>query len=161
LTVSPEGAVTLGERFLTFANPGRPLTPPIVRLTAIRDEDLRGAPSSSEAVGLFIAFALRDGPPCFVGHNVGFDVSFLERAGMPRVRPAPREAGRARARRRAPARSCGRAAGGAGRRARGGGWGARGRRPSAGGGAAAGGGGGGGGRGGGGGGGRRGGARGG
>jgi DNA polymerase-3 subunit alpha (Gram-positive type) len=73
LTVAPDGAVTLGERFLTFANPGRPLTPPIVRLTGIQDEDLLGAPSSSEAVALFVTFAFRDGPPCFVGHNVGFD----------------------------------------------------------------------------------------
>jgi DNA polymerase-3 subunit epsilon/ATP-dependent DNA helicase DinG len=83
LTVSPDGSVTLGERFLTFADPGRPLTPPIVRLTGIGDEDLRGAPSSIEAVALFVAFAFRDGPPCFIGHNVGFDVGFLERAGMP------------------------------------------------------------------------------
>ena len=83
LTVTPEGAVTLGERFLTFADPGRPLTPPILRLTGIRDEELRSAPSSGEAVALFLAFAFRDGSPCFVGHNVGFDVSFLERAGMP------------------------------------------------------------------------------
>jgi len=81
--VSADGAVTLGERFLTFADPGRPLTPPILRLTGIRDEDLRGAPSSQEAVALFVRFAFRDGPPCLVGHNVGFDVSFLERAGMP------------------------------------------------------------------------------
>ncbi len=81
--MSPDGSVTLGERFLTFADPGRPLTPPIVRLTGIRDDDLRGAPPSQEAVALFVAFAFRDGPPCFVGHNVGFDVSFLERAGMP------------------------------------------------------------------------------
>src|SRR5207302_10223443 len=36
-----------------------------------------------EAVALFVSFAFRDGAPCFVGHNVGFDVSFLERAGMP------------------------------------------------------------------------------
>src|SRR3989454_5457689 len=83
LAVSADGAVTLGERFLTFANPGRPLTAPILRLTGIRDEDLRDAPSSSEAVALFVGFAFRDGPPCFVGHNVGFDVAFLERAGMP------------------------------------------------------------------------------
>jgi predicted DnaQ family exonuclease/DinG family helicase len=83
LTVSPDGAVTLGERFLTFADPARPLTPPIMRLTGIRDEDLLAAPSSQEAVALFVTFAFRDGPPCFVGHNVGFDVSFLERAGMP------------------------------------------------------------------------------
>ena len=83
LTVSPDGAVTLGERFLTFADPGRPLTPPIRRLTGIADEDLSGAPSAQEAVQLFVNFAFRDGPPCFVGHNVGFDVSFLQRAGMP------------------------------------------------------------------------------
>ena len=82
LTVSDDGAVTLGERFLTFADPGRPLTPPIVRLTGIRDDDLRHAPTTQEAVALFVTFAFRDGPPCFVGHNVGFDVSFLERAGM-------------------------------------------------------------------------------
>ena len=75
--------MTLGERFLTLANPGRRLTPPILRLTGIRDDDLRGAPSSPEAVALFVAFAFREGTPCFVGHNVGFDVSFLERAGMP------------------------------------------------------------------------------
>jgi predicted DnaQ family exonuclease/DinG family helicase len=83
VTVSPDGAVTLGERFLTFADPGRPLTPPILRLTGIRDDELRGAPSPREAVALFSAFAFRDGAPCFVGHNVSFDVSFLERAGMP------------------------------------------------------------------------------
>jgi predicted DnaQ family exonuclease/DinG family helicase len=83
VTVSSDGAVTLGERFLTFADPGRPLTPPILRLTGIRDDELRNAPSSREAVALFVAFAFRDGAPCLVGHNVGFDVSFLERAGMP------------------------------------------------------------------------------
>jgi len=56
LTVSPDGSVTLGERFLTFANPGRPLTPPILRLTGIRDDELRNAPSSQEAVALFVNF---------------------------------------------------------------------------------------------------------
>ena len=81
--VRPDGAVTLRERFLTFADPGRPLTPPILRLTGIRDDELRNAPSSREAVALFVAFAFRDGAPCLVGHNVGFDVSFLERAGLP------------------------------------------------------------------------------
>jgi len=83
LRVSADGAVTLGERFLTFADPGRPLTAPILRLTGIRDEDLRGAPSIPEAVALLVAFAFQDGAPTFVGHNVGFDVAFLERAGMP------------------------------------------------------------------------------
>ncbi len=85
LTVSPDGSVMLGERFLTFADPGRPLTPPILRLTGIRDDELRNAPSSQEAVALFVNFAFRDGSPCFVGHNVGFDVSFLERVARPLV----------------------------------------------------------------------------
>ena len=83
ISLSADGAVTVGDRFLTFADPGRPLTPPILRLTGIRDEELRDAPSPAAAVALFSAFAFRDGVPCFVGHNVGFDVSFLERAGMP------------------------------------------------------------------------------
>jgi len=83
LTVAPDGTVTLGERFLTFANPGRPLAPPILRLTGIRDDELQHAPSPDEAVAHFVTFAFREGPPCFVGHNVGFDISFLERAGMP------------------------------------------------------------------------------
>src|SRR5207247_3196652 len=49
----------------------------------IRDDELENAPSSQEAVARFVEFAFREGAPCFAGHNVGFDVSFLERAGMP------------------------------------------------------------------------------
>jgi DNA polymerase-3 subunit epsilon/ATP-dependent DNA helicase DinG len=80
--VAADGAVTLGERFLTFADPGRPLSATITRLTGIRDEDLVGAPTEAEAVAAFVRFAFRDGPPCLLGHNVGFDAIFLERAGM-------------------------------------------------------------------------------
>lgn len=82
IRVSAEGAVSLGERFLTFADPGRPLTPTIARLTGIRDADLAHAPASDEAVAAFTRFAFRDGPPVLLGHNIGFDVAFLERAGM-------------------------------------------------------------------------------
>ena len=77
-----EGRVVLGERFVTFVDPGRALTPPIVRLTGIRDDDLVGAPTAQVAVAAFGAFAFRDRPPCLVGHNVGFDAAFLERAGL-------------------------------------------------------------------------------
>lgn len=81
--VEADGAVTLGERFLTFADPGRPLSPPIARLTGIRDEDLVGAPTAEDAVAAFTRYAFRGAPPCFVGHNIAFDIAFLERAGLP------------------------------------------------------------------------------
>ena len=81
--LGPDGAVTLGERFLSFADPGRPLAPPILRLTGIADADLVGAPPARDVVAAFSAFAFRDGAPCLVGHNVGFDIAFLERFGMP------------------------------------------------------------------------------
>ena len=51
----------------------------ITRLTGIRDDDLAGAPSAADAVARFAAFA---GDGVFVGHNVGFDLSFLERNGF-------------------------------------------------------------------------------
>ncbi|HEY7624566.1 MAG TPA: exonuclease domain-containing protein, partial [Candidatus Limnocylindria bacterium] len=83
VALAADGSVSLGERFVTFADPGRTLTSPIVRLTGIRDQDLLGAPSSDDAVARFVEFAFRDGTPCFLGHNVGFDIAFLERSGMP------------------------------------------------------------------------------
>jgi predicted DnaQ family exonuclease/DinG family helicase len=78
-----DGSVTLGERFVTFVDPGRELSPTITRLTGIETADLAGAPPSESAVADFVRFAFRDGAPCLVGHNVGFDISFLERSGMP------------------------------------------------------------------------------
>src|SRR3989475_3135754 len=83
IRLGPDGAIELGERFLTFADPERPLTPAIRRLTGISDEHLAGAPSGENAVVAFAGFAFRDGPPVLVGHNIGFDIAFLERAGMP------------------------------------------------------------------------------
>lgn len=68
-----------GERFVTFVDPGRALDPAITRLTGLHDADLAGAPPAAEAVAQLASFA-RDG--CLVGHNVAFDVSFLERAGL-------------------------------------------------------------------------------
>ncbi|MDP9320400.1 MAG: exonuclease domain-containing protein, partial [Chloroflexota bacterium] len=67
------------ERFSTFVDPGRDVGPVITRLTGIRDDDLAGAPSAADAVARFAAFA---GDGVFVGHNVGFDLSFLERNGF-------------------------------------------------------------------------------
>ena len=78
-----DGAVTLGERFVTFVDPGRELSRTITRLTGIVNADLVGALPPESAVAEFTRFAFRDGIPWLLGHNVGFDVAFLERSGMP------------------------------------------------------------------------------
>ena len=78
-----DGAVTLGERFVTFVDPGRELSRTITRLTGIVNADLVGALPPESAVAEFTRFAFRDGVPWLLGHNVGFDVAFLERSGMP------------------------------------------------------------------------------
>jgi len=72
--------VTVGERFSTFVDPGVDLHPAITRLTGIRDDDLLGAPPPQVAFGRLAAFLGASG---VVGHNVGFDLAFLERAGLP------------------------------------------------------------------------------
>lgn len=80
LRLGPEG-VTTGERFSTLVDPGRPVGSAITRLTGIRDLDLDGAPRIDVAIAAFLRFVGPDA--CFLGHNVGFDLSFLERAGLP------------------------------------------------------------------------------
>ena len=74
-----DGDLVPGESFATFVDPGRDLERAITRLTGIRDEDLRGAPDAAAALTAFGAFARG---ATLVGHNVGFDISFLERAGL-------------------------------------------------------------------------------
>ncbi len=71
--------VEAGERFSTFVDPGRDIGTVITRLTGIRDGDLIGAPTAADAVARFAAFA---GDAVFVGHNVGFDLAFLEQNGF-------------------------------------------------------------------------------
>jgi predicted DnaQ family exonuclease/DinG family helicase len=74
-----DGSATLGERLTTFVDPGVGVGPAITRLTGIRDGDLAGAPlleSLSDRLALFV-----DGSPV-AGHNVGFDLSFLERGAL-------------------------------------------------------------------------------
>lgn len=78
MRLTPEGAEP-GERFSTFVDPGRDIGSMITRLTGIRDADLIGALPVEEAVARFAAFA---GDAVFVGHNVGFDLAFLEQHGF-------------------------------------------------------------------------------
>ena len=74
-----DGAVTLGERFATFVDPGAALAPAITRLTGIRDEDLVGAPPAELALARLADFI---GTAPALGHNVAFDLAFLERGGV-------------------------------------------------------------------------------
>ena len=85
-TITEIGAVVLkngeiGERFQTFVNPGRRLTPEIIGLTGITDEMLRDAPTLKEALTAFLEFV--DGRP-LAAHNAEFDIGFI-RAGCRQV----------------------------------------------------------------------------
>ena len=74
-----DGSATLGERFSTFVDPGVGVGPAITRLTGIRDGDLAGAPALESVIGR-IASLIADAP--VAGHNVGFDLAFLERVAL-------------------------------------------------------------------------------
>ena len=74
-----DGSATLGERYSTFVDPGVDLGPAITRLTGIRDGDLIGAPALGSVIGR-IASLIAWAP--VAGHNIGFDLAFLERAGL-------------------------------------------------------------------------------
>ncbi|HYI25149.1 MAG TPA: exonuclease domain-containing protein [Thermomicrobiales bacterium] len=72
----------LAERFESLVNPGRPIPEFITRLTTIRDMDVAEAPPFSELAERVLEFI---GDTILVGHNVRFDISFvnaeLKRAG--------------------------------------------------------------------------------
>jgi polyribonucleotide nucleotidyltransferase len=61
------------DRFSTLVNPGRPIVGN--QIHGLHDDDVAGAPDPTEAVRRFRAFA---GDALVVGHNVGFDLAFLQ-----------------------------------------------------------------------------------
>jgi DNA polymerase III epsilon subunit family exonuclease len=67
------GKVT--DTWSTLVNPGRPIVGQQVH--GLTDKDVKGAPKPSDAVRKFLEFA---GDAVLVGHNVGFDLTFLEEA---------------------------------------------------------------------------------
>ncbi|WP_455582000.1 PolC-type DNA polymerase III [Dysosmobacter sp.] len=69
------------ERFQTFVNPNRRLTPEIIGLTGITDEMLKDAPQLKQALTEFLKFV--DGRP-LAAHNAEFDIGFI-RAGCRKV----------------------------------------------------------------------------
>jgi len=63
------------DRFSTFVDPGREITS--TQVHGITNEDVAGAPTPREAAQKFLDFA---GESALVGHNVDFDLGFLEAA---------------------------------------------------------------------------------
>ena len=77
--VLKNGQIT--DKFQTFVNPGRRLTPEIIGLTGITDAMLEDAPPPEEALAVFLRFV--DGRP-LAAHNAEFDIGFI-RAGCRRA----------------------------------------------------------------------------
>ena len=69
------------ERFQTFVNPNRRLTPEIIGLTGITDDMLKDAPQLKQALTDFLKFV--NGRP-LAAHNAEFDIGFI-RAGCKKV----------------------------------------------------------------------------
>jgi DNA polymerase III epsilon subunit family exonuclease len=63
------------DRFSTFVSPGRDIFG--VQMHGIRNEDVANAPLPKEAAQKLLAFV---GGAAVVGHNIGFDLGFLDRA---------------------------------------------------------------------------------
>ncbi|HVL53629.1 MAG TPA: polyribonucleotide nucleotidyltransferase [Vitreimonas sp.] len=63
------------DRFSTFVDAGRPIIGN--QMHGITDSDVKGAPSPKDAVDQLLAFV---GDALVVGHNVGFDLGFIEEA---------------------------------------------------------------------------------
>jgi DNA polymerase III epsilon subunit family exonuclease len=65
----------IADRWSSLVNPGRSVIG--AQMHGLTDRDLKGAPTPKEAATAFLAFA---GDSVLVGHNVGFDLGFLEEA---------------------------------------------------------------------------------
>jgi DNA polymerase III epsilon subunit family exonuclease len=63
------------DRFSTFVNPGREIFG--AQMHGITDADVAGAPVAKEAAEKLLAFVAG---AAVVGHNIGFDISFLDQA---------------------------------------------------------------------------------
>jgi DNA polymerase-3 subunit epsilon len=74
------------ERYSSLVNPERRIPEYIRKLTGLTDSDLVSAPRFAQIAGEVVAFI---GADALLGHNIGFDISFLnaelERAKMPRL----------------------------------------------------------------------------
>lgn len=73
-----EGGIETG-RFQTLVNPGLPIPPQITVITGITQAMVIDAPMIGEALPSFLEFL---GDAVIVGHNVSFDISFLNAASL-------------------------------------------------------------------------------
>jgi DNA polymerase III epsilon subunit family exonuclease len=64
------------DTFQSLVNPGVALPEPVARLTGLREQELRNAPSVSSVLRRFLSFV---GDDMLVAHNARFDQRFLER----------------------------------------------------------------------------------
>lgn len=71
------GAIVEGQRFASFAQPGRPIPPASTAIHGITDAMVAHAPPWPEAVAAFHAFA---GDAVLVAHNAAFDLACLHAA---------------------------------------------------------------------------------
>jgi DNA polymerase-3 subunit epsilon len=69
-------ALEVVDSLQSLVNPRVPLPDPVARLTGLREEELRRAPSVSSVVARFARFS---GDALLVAHNARFDQRFLER----------------------------------------------------------------------------------
>ncbi len=69
-------ALELVDSFQSLVNPGVALPEPVARLTGLREQELRSAPSVRSVLERFLVFA---GDELLVAHNARFDQRFLER----------------------------------------------------------------------------------
>ena len=67
------------DQFQTLINPGRPLDPVIIELTGLNDAMLASAPRLVDVIMDFEAFV---GDLPLLGHNVQFDLAFMQREGL-------------------------------------------------------------------------------
>ncbi|MBI3958336.1 MAG: DEAD/DEAH box helicase family protein [Chloroflexi bacterium] len=74
------------DTFATFIDPGRPIPLFIQQLTNISDRDVAGKPTIDRVLPELLAF-VDSSVYGVVGHNVGFDLGFLEAAGANFHRP--------------------------------------------------------------------------
>ena len=73
------------DSFQTFINPGRSIPEFIQRLTGISPQQVRRAPPFSAVVADLEAFL---GPYPIIGHNITFDLRFLQSHGLPLGNPS-------------------------------------------------------------------------